>query len=360
MSLDYIHITNFRNLRAIELKLSSGFNFFLGDNGSGKTSILEAVYFLTHGRSFRTSSINRIIHHDATAFTLFGMFSYQDQMSGQAGITRYRNGDSRIKVNGADNSTIVDLVNIQPLLLINPFTFHLLDAGPLYRRQFIDWGLFHVEHQFLTTWRKVQRILKQRNAALKYKDDLQQAKIWNTEFVASSKALNAFRQTYLEQLQPIFLTLATTLTRYQNITLHYYAGWDDSLDLAEVLDKAYIRDSLLGYTQYGPQKADIIIKCNNVPAVELLSRGEQKLLVYALKLAQGMLLQKMVNKNCIYLIDDLAAELDSDNQKKLFEILHTLNTQVLVTGVESISNLVTENEIKVFQVKEGQLKSEYF
>lgn len=355
MSLERLQISNFRNFGAIDLEFDDGINLLSGANGSGKTSILEAIYFLTHGRSFRTSSINRIIHHDTSSFTLFGLFTHQAQLKSQAGIIRYRNGECRIKVNGTDNCNLVALVNIQPLLLINPTTFHLLDAGPLQRRQFIDWGLFHVEHQFFSVWKRLQRVLKQRNAALKRKDGMHQAKLWDNEFVASAQSLNNLRKSYVAQLKPIFLELVQELTGYPDINMSYLAGWDENTDLNEVLERAYERDSLLGYTQFGPQKADIIIKSDNVPAVELFSRGEQKLLVYALKLAQGMLLQKTVAKNCIYLIDDLAAELDEQNQKKLFQVLTRLHTQVIATSVEPNPSYLPVQDIMAYQLEKGSL-----
>lgn len=345
MSIVTLQLGNYRNFEQLELNFSSGLNIISGHNGSGKTSILEAIYFLTHGRSFRTSAINRIIRHEQDAFTLYGLFEQNTHLTTQAGVVRTRNGDCRIKVNGTDNCTLVDLINIQPLLLLNPSTFQLLDAGPLYRRQFIDWGLFHVEHQFLNIWRRTQRILKQRNAALKRKDTIQQARIWDNDFVTNSERLNELRKNYLEQLKPVFLELVSEITDYQGLSISYAPGWDETVGLAEVLEKSFERDSLLGYTQYGPQKADIILKCKNVPVIEVFSRGEQKLLVYALRLAQGILLQTLSNKICSYLIDDLAAELDEKNQKKLFQILAQQQAQVIVTAVESNPNFLSQQQI---------------
>lgn len=353
MSLNTFKISNFRNLIAAELIFDSGFNVISGHNGSGKTSLLEAIYFLTHGRSFKTNSINRIINNEAPSFTLFANFFNETKTTTQAGVTRNRNGEIKIRINGEDNKGVIDLISLQPLLLLNPFTFQLLDAGPIYRRQFIDWGLFHVEHHFILGWRRVQRALKQRNSALKNKEQAHQAKVWDSEFVTASNTLNKQRKGYLEQLKPIFLKIIADLTPYQDITIQYNSGWDEDAGLQEVLNRSFERDCLLGYTQYGPQKADIIIKCNTIPAAEVCSRGEQKLLVYALKLAQGMYLQQVANKDSIYLIDDLSAELDENNQERLFHTLAQLKTQVITTSVVGQPRFLQGHKAKLFNIQKG-------
>ncbi len=357
MKFTRLEVKNFRNLSNILLDLNSGINILYGDNGSGKTSLLEAIYFLGLGRSFRSQLLRYIITHNHDNLVIFARIQDQGESTIPIGIERSLNGFSRIRIAEQNINTHAELTKLLPLQLINARSYRWLEAGPKYRRQFIDWGVFHVEHSFLPYWQKMQRALKQRNTMLKQRLDQKQLALWDKEFIESSNILHNLRQKYIAALIPQFSELIGVLLNKTNINLEYHPGWNTEQPLQKQLEKNLFHDAQLGYTSIGPQKADLRFKVNSIPAQDVLSRGQRKLLICALQLAQGLLLQQRTGKNCIYLIDDLPAELDIKHRQHITDVLLNINAQVFVTGVnrEDLNNLSINKNIQMFHVKHGEI-----
>lgn len=358
MSLSRLKATNFRNFSALDIEPGEHFNLIYGANGSGKTSILEAIHYISLGRSFRTHLCNRIILYDSSAFSVFGLVKNQEAPSMPVGIEKSRNSKTKIKISNEMVPSAAELAKILPLQIINPDSYLLLSAGPRHRRQFLDWGVFHVEQRFFSVWQRFQRVLKQRNSALQQGVVAAQVMAWNKELIPYAEELAELRANYLQQLIPVVTKILTELIQLNDLTITYEQGWDKQSNLEEILAASFKRDSMQGYTQYGPQRADVIIKSNNMPVEDVLSRGEQKLLVCALKLAQGILLHQLTGKRCIYLLDDLAAELDSKHRQRIVEVLADLKAQVFITAVDAhtIGELLHQWPTKVFHVEHGAIR----
>lgn len=357
MKLSRLKAAHFRNLAAVDIEPGAQFNLFFGANGSGKTSILETICFLGLGRSFRTSLTSRIINYDQESLSVFGQIERDGGIAINTGIEKNRQGKIRIKVGNEMVASLAELARALPLQLINPDSYSLLTGGPRPRREFLDWGVFHVEQSFFPLWQRYQRALKQRNASLQQSNPSRQVKAWDTEIASAAEELTRMRGEYLRQLTPIFFTILADLICLSDLKVTYSPGWDKDRSLLEVFEAAFHRDAALGYTQYGPHRADILIKVNNVPVQDVLSRGEQKLLVVALRLAQGMLLRACTDKSCIYLLDDLAAELDVERRRHVVHALAKLQAQVFATAVEqdALIDLVHHGETKVFHVEHGSV-----
>jgi DNA replication and repair protein RecF len=362
MYLRQITINHLRNLVSVNnLELSSKFNLFHGANGSGKTSFLEAIHFLGLGRSFRTHLNSRVIHHEAPHFSLFAELILREDHNLGIGMERHRNGECKIRLANENLRSIVEITQIMPMQLLNPDSRLLLSSGPKLRRQFLDWGVFHVEHLFYSCWLNVQRSLKQRNAALRMmpaqKDMVQ---LWDVDLAQAAERLDKMRSVYVALLNPEFKNLLTHFGLHNSIELLYKRGWDQDESLQSVLNRSLARDFQLGYTQYGPHRADLIPMIGKIPAFDILSQGQQKLLVYALHLSQGILLQRQTGKSCIYLFDDLAAELDVEKRYKLISVLCNLDAQVFITGIskDSFSELNGRSDKAMFHVEHGSFVSE--
>lgn len=357
MSLHSLAISNLRNLVSVKIDLSPKFNLFYGTNGSGKTSILEAIYYLSLGRSFRNRLNSRLIHHDSSHFSLFSQLNHQNQLIG-VGVERQANGDGRIRINQENVRSILEIAKLLPLQLLNTDSRQLLTGSSKLRRQFIDWGTFHVEPQFLNTWQQTQRVIKQRNAALKSQAQRKLIQLWDHELISLATLLHTMRKTYVLELATVLRELlASFFTKPEALTIRYYPGWNEESGLAQVLENALARDLQLGYTQFGPQRCDLHIRMNNsTPAHDILSHGQQKLLVYALHLAQGQLLQQQTGKCCVYLLDDLAAELDKANRQRLGRVLTGMNAQVFITAVDRDSLIDSSlTESTMFHVEHGNV-----
>lgn len=354
MQLVRLKASCFRNLAELDLEFSPCFNFIFGPNGSGKSSLLEAIYFLSLGRSFRSSLASRAIQYEAVGFNLFSIIL--GQFSTSVGLEKTRQGKTKIKI-GNNSDSISELAKILPLQLINPNSYQLLNGGPRARRQFIDWGVFHVEQNFFSVWQRFQQVLKQRNAALQQQVPMNQMKIWNSELIDVSYEITGLRERYLRQLTPLITELMAKLLSLEGLSIDFHQGWDHRLKLDLILSNSFARDHKLAYTQYGPQRADLLIRLNGNPVHEVLSRGEQKLLACALQLAQGLLLKRLMNKSCIYLFDDLFAELDPVRQSCLKQLLYNLNAQVFITAIEESLIKGFDNQLpgKTFQIEQGKV-----
>lgn len=344
MAISRLLIENFRNLTAVDLELDHGFNFLVGNNGSGKTSLLEAIFYLGHGRSFKSAVSNRIISYEQPHFTLHAKIQEQ-QYQWSVGLQKQRQGNSVVKINGEDGNKISDLAHLLPMQLITPEGLTLLNGGPSYRRAFLDWGLFHHHNYFHLAWVNLSRLLKQRNAALQQVTSYSQLAIWDAELVKLAAQVSKWRAEYAEALRPEIEKTCQLFLPELEISVSFHQGWEKERDYAELLVQSFERDRAIGYTVSGPQKADFRFKANGLPVEDILSRGQLKLLMCALRLAQGEHLMNQKQRHCIFLIDDFASELDEYKRALLAERLKKSGSQVFVTAI-------TESQLKQMQPKQ--------
>lgn len=361
MTIESLLITDVRNLVSVVLEPSPDINILYGNNGSGKTSVLEAIYLLGMARSFRSSKIKPVIRNNCQSCTVFGNISAENG-SVPMGVTRTLDGAYNIKVAGDKVDNISLLAAILPTQVINPDTFRLLEGAPKDRRQFIDWGVFHVEHQFLSLWKRLQKCLLQRNTLLRHgKIDYSQLYVWDREFVTVANDIDQLRANYIERLLPVFDQIIVSFPNIPRLGISYYRGWDKDLCLSEVLKRSIDRDISSGYTHAGPQRADLKIRLDRISASDILSRGQQKIVVCVLKLAQGLLFSEINNRACTYLIDDLPSELDKEHWQLLCDTLETMHSQIFITSVKSDEGLVYQwnekTQVKMFHVEQGMLSS---
>lgn len=356
--MTHLVIHHFRNLVTTTIEPKTGVNVFYGANGSGKTSVLEAIYFLGLGRSFRTNLIQRIIHHDANQLLLFAELQHAEQTH-PVGIERSRQGDKKIRINGETITSLAPLAKQLPLQLLTTESHRYFHEGPKPRRQFLDWGVFHVEPGFYSAWQQFQKALKQRNASLKGQLGKSEIEAWNPEIIRLSALFDQYRKEYIAKLRPILTELLNTLLPELDVALQlrYFRGWSEEKDLAAILAASLMRDQQLGYTQYGPQRADLQLYADKTPVGDFLSQGQQKLAAYALHLAQGLLLQTFTGQKPIYLIDDLPSELDPSKRSLIADVLSRLNTQIFITGItlHELADTIDIDQSKMFHVEHGQI-----
>ena len=354
MYLTQLDIRQVRNLQDIKIKPSIGCNYIFGANASGKTSVLEAIYLLSIARSFRTTHIKHVISYDVPSLQIFARIQKNNE-SIALGLERSAK-ITRIRINGSDVKQVSELSALLPVQIINPDVHKLLEQGPKHRRQFIDWGVFHVEHLFLQSWQQYYRVLKQRNAALRRKQDKQAITLWDRQLIEHAKTLTLYRESYLSGFLPIFNKYVHKLMGL-NVDLNYLRGWNTEYSFTQSLEKSFEKDSFKGFTSLGPHRADLEISYNNVLVQNCFSRGQQKLLVCALRLAQITHLKLETDQQSILLVDDLAAELDIEHRKNLIDLLIDTKAQLFVTATEKNSfALPQEIESKMFHVEHGVLK----
>jgi len=355
MTLLKLDVLSVRNIHAASISPSPAINLITGANASGKSSLLEAIFILGRSRSFRTTHIKQAISFDQPQLTVSAQNRQQSGSVSTLGI-QIDNKQSQIRIDQEDRQK-ADLAYALPVQLIHPKSYRLLDSGPQNRREYLDWGIFNQNRNFLPCWRKFNKALQQRNALLKSRQ-IKQISAWDKELVEYGQVINDFRLTYLASLQPVFLEMARHFLSQEEVDLRFLAGWDDRQALDLILKHDLDRDMRYGFTHSGPHRADFQTYLNKRLAKDFLSRGQQKLLVLALLLAQVTLLNQDSPNACCILIDDLASELDAENRAKLIKYLVGLSCQVFIssTDIADFGDLSEIENYKWFHVEQGDVK----
>ena len=354
MYLTQLDIRQVRNLHDVKIKPGKRCTYIYGDNASGKTSVLEAIYLLSVARSFRTTHIKHVISHNQPALQVFARIQNENDQAA-VGLERSLQ-KTRIRINGSDVKQVAELSSLLPVQIINPDVHKLLEQGPKYRRQFIDWGVFHVEHGFLQAWQQYYRVLKQRNAALRKKQNKQAITLWDEQLIQFAKTITLARENYLSKFVPIFNQYVLKLMGLE-VEIKYQRGWNKEMSFTDTLVASFEKDSMKRFTSFGPHRADLEMWHQGVQVQNSFSRGQQKLLVCAMRLAQINHLKKEKNQQSVLLVDDLAAELDIKHRQSLIDLLVDTEAQLFLTATEQNSFVLPpEIESKMFHVEHGTLK----
>lgn len=352
--LAQVHIHHFRNINEAAILPAQGINLILGENGSGKTSLLEAIYLLAMGRSFRSRFLKNAVNNEQQRLTVFARSADKTPIGVQYDLT----SGLQIRLNNAPLKRLSDLAVHLPLQFIPANCHQFFELGPKYRRRMVDWGVFHVEHQFNFHWQSYKKALQQRNASIKNHKPDTEVRIWDKYLVEHGVKITTMRERYLKLLleffQPLFRQLCPELSSHQ-FKLRYLRGWNKLCDFESYLADNINRDIALGYTRSGPHAADWSLRVNDADPYEMLSRGQQKLFFLALSMAQILILaEKKQLTSTVLLIDDLSSELDWHHQNTVIETLRTLPVQCFISSTNAqLSELITAENEKKFHVEHG-------
>ncbi len=249
---------NFRLYPRLEIQPRPGLNLITGSNAAGKTSLLEAWFVAARGRSFRAQNLAELCGTDRVDWNVF-LEAEHDEYRNRIGLGWTKQG-AEVRLDEVRNARISDVVRLLPMQLIDPLAHRLLEEGPAYRRSFIDWGVFHVEHSFLDVWRRYQRALKQRNTALR--DDLEDRAVqaWNEELAVTGEALNQMRKAHIKATAPGLSIWASRLLETDDVTCEWQQGWSEEEPFQEVLDRGLEQHRRMRSTVQGPHRADVFSK----------------------------------------------------------------------------------------------------
>ncbi len=363
MLLQQVQLSNFRIIESARLSDLAAVNLITGQNGSGKTSLLEAIHVLGHGRSFRTRKWQRLVRFEQHAFLVTGV-CVKNSGEQRIGIERRLAEPSpTVRLNGENLRATSELATLLPIQILDSAGFSLLEGPPEFRRQLLDWAVFHVEpSQFLHAWRRYQKALKHRNALLRAsRVDKPALQPWTEELATQGEQIHKLRSAQLDKLMPLLLDMHAALNTGVSVPVavevDYYPGWNPKENsLREKLEREVDRDIELGYTRDGPHRADLRVRSGGQSVVEVFSRGQLKSLVAAFRLSQAKLLRQYGIKS-VFLVDDLAAELDSDRRARFIDELLKLDCQSFFTAINEsdLSNSFGSTTIRMFHVEHGRV-----
>ncbi len=354
MQIKQLRIQHLRNVENECLDLDPGINLIQGANAAGKSSFIEAIYLLSRTKSFRASRIRDVIQHKQKELNIFCEYSKQES-SHRLGIAK-GHGKTEIKLDGASILSASVLAYEFPVYLITPESHVLLTGTPKDRRHWLDWSLFHVEQDFLEVWKNYHKALRHRNSLLKSGGKSTEFETWEGLMASTANDINRLRQEYLRTLNQFFeKTLVALFPEKAEIRLS--AGFEQEQDLRKTLIEQRAADSQRGYTQSGPHKVDVVFVYQEHDASKLLSKGQMKLFISALTLAQAQLTEEKTGQSAILLLDDLSAELDSSSTEALYCLIAQQNIQSMVTSLDDLpDSLIEETNTSRFHVEHGFFK----
>jgi len=345
--LTSLNIENFRNLESASIEPAPGLNWLFGENGAGKTSVLEAIHVLARGRSFRANSISPLIRDGSRELRVVARTTDPDARAGvERGASEW-NG----RINRQPTTKMSEFARLLPLVLVDPENHALVEGAPAIRRSFLDWGLFHVEQSYLADWRRYSRLLRQRNAALRAHAAPALLEALERPMAEVAASVEALRESYATSLQNTLEALESDLEFHvDRIGLTYRPSARTADEYVEKWRATRERDLEQGFTRDGPQRGELAIRSGDRMAAPRLSRGQMKLVALMLKLGQ-MRLAHSAKCEPVLLLDDPVSELDGYHLARLLGWLRVQSNQAWITAVDRID----DSDAGLFHVEQGQI-----
>lgn len=376
MQFQDIHIERVRNLAEATAELGPGLNLFIGPNGAGKTAILEAIHLLARGRSFRTPRLSHLLQQGTKELLIRSSvdLGYKTPEISKVGLIKRFRGGTDLHINGAKEPRLSVLARQLPIQLMLPNVSDLVFEGPSERRGFLNWGVFHVKHDYGALSQQFNKVLKQRNVLLKacsgrLSSVTPELDVWTTQFVELAQQINSQRNLYIHEWQPYFEAVLAKLDSELSVNLVFDPGYltpDESSSealyseksaalLVKLLSENLAREVKYGATQIGPQRADIKLNMGDAPANAVLSRGQGKTVALALLVSQAQHLMESKDQRSAFLIDDVGAELDGDHNQRFYQLLDDMNCQILATSTDMpvLGDDFPMQDVRVFHVEHG-------
>lgn len=311
MKIERLRAANLRCFEQLVFEPGPGINWLIGRNGAGKTSVLEAAYLLSHGRSFRGGGRSAPRRHGTRDYLVYAEVLRGDSRRTRLGLTR---ADDRwqARCDGVDLATLGPLFEACPVVCFGPDSQSLVLGPAEERRSYLDWSVFHVEHASLGLWRDWRRALRQRNALLRTGAPDDQFEPWEHDLARLANRIDALRRDCLASLEPYLVEEAAALVPELGVaSLDYRAGWDVEAGLATQLAANRDRDRERNFTRHGAHRADWSLLFGQVAQREHLSRGQAKAIALVCMLAQTRWLRDRIGEYPLLCLDDLESELDA-------------------------------------------------
>lgn len=360
MGIKHLKLINFRNYSASEFTFNKQLNFISGPNGTGKTTILEAIHFLALTKSFRSNVISNSLQNNADYFQIFGKFSTDKGQIFEVNLNYTKKGGKRVLVDKEPLKRDVDMIGKIPLIVLAPGSMQITAGGPAVKRDFINRILSLIDRDYLNNLIEYNRRITQRNKLLnKYRE--QRKKQYDTYLqtldellVKPAVYIHKTRQYFIDQFNPVFQQQVNKISHFNyDVVLQIkFNVTPDSEPYEKTFKKRlydnFFKDCKLGWTTCGPHLDKLEIKFNKNNIKRIASQGEHKVVLIALKMAEGYFIEKEVNKSIIYLLDDLFSLLDAEHCWKIVrEIGHKNQTFVTTTDMAKIRDQIKFNGEKV-------------
>lgn len=360
MQLAHLSILNYKNVEQADLLFSSKINCFIGNNGMGKTNLLDAIYYLSFCKSFTNPVDVQNVRHDADFFVLQG--TYQRGNSEEAvycGLKRRQK--KQFKLNKKEYERLSDHIGFLPLVIISPADEALISEGSDERRKLIDSVISQYNKQYLNALIRYNKALMQRNTLLKGDmHDEMVYDIWEDQLAEAGIYIYNIRKAFIEEFIPIFQSRFQYITSGNETVSIGYQSQLANRDFRESLQRSRERDRLLGYTTVGTHKDDLEMLLGDYPIKRVGSQGQNKSFLVSLKFAQFDFLKRASGLTPLLLLDDIFDKLDAQRVASIISLVSgDAFGQIFITDTnrEHIDHLLNESgcEVKYFLVEKGEV-----
>ena len=355
MALKTLLVQNLRIIQQLDISLAANANLFIGENGAGKTSILEAIDILSRGRSFRERRILPLIKKHTDELVVSSKLSTAEGET-HLGIQKSTK-QTLLHVNQEKVASISIHASHLPVVSMHPDSHQVIQGGAKHRRNYLDWSAFHVKPTFLSHWRNYNKCLRQRNQLLRNQCTDEEISVWTMELSEHAKHVDHARSMIFKEINPIFEEYGRRLLPETEIRATYQRGWYEGQELQHILQEELPKERQAKTTRFGAHRANLKITLNDLEAASIASRGQQKLIAACLILAQIEHLQNTTSQKCMVLLDDIRAELDQEHAHALLSAMQDLGCQVFITALDlNQVDLTGWEDNKVFHVEQGVCK----
>lgn len=326
MYLENLSIINFKNISDKQFRFTKKVNCFVGKNGIGKTNILDAIFYLSNGKSYFNPIANQNIKHNEDFFVIDGVFSQENHK--EQIVCSLKKGQKKVvKRNGKSYDKLSDHIGLIPLVIISPSDQDLISEGSETRRRFIDSVISQQDNLYLQQLIQYQKVLSQRNALLKQFAqnryfDRETLEIYNEPLVSLASSIYEKRREFMKDFLPIFQKYHSKITNNQEVVNLKYNSLLETVPMKDLLEQNLSKDSVLQYTSAGIHKDDLIFEIENHPLKKFGSQGQQKSFLIALKLAQFDFIKKQNGKLPILLFDDIFDKLDAHRVQQIIDMVN--------------------------------------
>lgn len=355
MRIARLQANNFRKLEKIDLELHPRLNLVFGDNAAGKTSLLELFHVAAYGRPLN-GGFEDAVGPNGSYWRVTVVGCNDNSAPKDLIDVGFQSKRHHQAVNGKNCATS-DLAKLLPAALLDPGSHSLLSDGPARRRRYLDWGLFHVEQNFLGVWRRYRRALRQRNQLLRRNASHAQIIPWTKELIRSGTELHEYRKQQTDRVRNDVLSHLAHLVGAGPWSVDLESGWEPGCTFAESIARSEDSDRRMGQTLKGPHRSELVFSRSGSRAQRRLSRGEEKLAVAALLLAQAAVIQRRCGRKVLFLVDDFTSEMGDSAQCRLLDLLLKTQSQIMITTLNRSPALESLDERAVFHVEHGHVST---
>ena len=359
MILEKLSLINYKNIRVANLELSPKINCLIGQNGVGKTNVLDAIYFLSFCHSASNPIDSQVITHDEGFFLIEG--TYQEDLCISCGMKR--GTKKHFKRNKKEYKRLSEHIGLIPLVMVSPSDTFLIEGGSEERRKLMDVVISQYDRSYIDAMNRYNKALQQRNTMLKQEEepDLEVLSLWEEQMAMEGERIFACRDAFVKALTPVFQRYYETISGNREQVEMTYISHCQRGPLLEVIQRDRAKDRIMGYSLHGVHRDDLVFSLGGHPLKREGSQGQHKTFVIALKLAQFDFLKRANNQTTpLLLLDDIFDKLDADRVEQIVKLVASDEFgQIFITDTnrEHLDQILsrTSHDYRIFLVENGNI-----